>query len=160
MAEIKIGTQNPGDVKVSETRVTPQHGDPTAVAESPRENPRDAIRAARAARLKVITGPAKTVKVFAANESMRMLMRHANGTRFGSALDQGVEWPIDGFTTRRLAEGSISTEPGSGDGFAEADQTTNPREQAAANKPRPKGTPKVEPHRSEPKSNRSPPPAA
>ena len=91
------------------------------------------------AKLRVIDGPPKTIKVFAANETLRGALRHANGTRFQSKIDQGVEWPNDSFTTRRLAEGSVLTEAPSG-GAAEAkpDPTKNVREQAEANKPKKK----------------------
>jgi hypothetical protein len=146
MAEIKIGTQNPGNPKVSETRTTPQQGDYVAVAENPRdnrrdnphatssENPRKAIREARAARLKVIEGPPKTMKVYPANDTVRAIMRHANGMPFPT--NGAAEWPIDSFTHRRIAEGSVSTEEGAGGEYAEPDQSKNPREQAAANKPK------------------------
>jgi hypothetical protein len=167
MAEIKIGTQNPGDAKVSETRTTPQQGDYVAAAENPRdnsrnnphatsrENPRKAIKEARAARLKVIEGPSKTVKVYPASDTIREIMKHANGTRFPS--NGPAEWPIDGFTTRRIAEGSVSTEEGAGGAYGEVDETQNPREQAAANKPKPKKEepPKEEPPKAEGKHARS-----
>jgi hypothetical protein len=114
------------------------------------ENPRKAIREARAARLKVIEGPPKTVKVYPANDTFRAILRHASGTRFPS--NGPADWPVDGFTTRRLAEGSISTESGGGGAFAEPDPTKNAREQAAANKPKSKKSepPKAAPRQSQP----------
>lgn len=90
------------------------------------------------AKLKVIDGPPKTIKVFAANETLRGALRHANGTRFRSKLDQGVDWPNDSFTTRRLAEGSVLTEASSGGAEAKPDPTKNVREQSAASKPKKK----------------------
>jgi hypothetical protein len=157
MAEIKIGTENPGNPRVSETRTTPQQGDYVSVAENPRENPRNAIRAARAARLKVIEGPPKTVKVYPANDTFRAIMRHANGTPFPS--NGGAEWPIDAFTHRRIAEGSVSTEEGAGGEYGEADETLNPREQAAANQPK-KKEPKAEPKAEAKPAKNAPPPSA
>ena len=32
------------------------------------------------------------------------------GTRFRDTLDQGVEWPNDAFTARRIADGSVRTD--------------------------------------------------
>lgn len=106
-----------------------------APAEKP-ENPRKAIREARERRLRVIEGPPKTVKVYAANEAMRGAMRHTNGTRFRSNISDGVEWPNDTFTKRRIAEGSILTEAGGGREYTAPDETKNAREHAAANKPK------------------------
>jgi hypothetical protein len=98
-------------------------------------NPRTAIREARQRRLKLIAGDRPTtIKVYAVNETMRGVLRHSNGTRFREALDQGVEWPNDSFTARRIADGSVRTDgPGSGE-EAEVDETLNPRQQSAARK--------------------------
>ena len=101
-------------------------------------NPRDAIRERRQRRLRVITeGKDATVKVYAANETMRDSLRHPVGNkRFRDQLDQAVEWPNDSFTARRIADGSVRTDgPGSGE-MAEPDETLNAREQAEANKPK------------------------
>ena len=101
-------------------------------------NPRDAIRERRQRRLRVITeGKDATVKVYAANETMRDALRHPVGNkRFRDKLDQAVEWPNDSFTARRIADGSVRTDgPGSGE-MAEPDETLNAREQAEANKPK------------------------
>jgi hypothetical protein len=155
MAEVKIGTQNPGNVKVSETRVTPQTGEyqtapgglmrqdtqqsrfTSGASAKEGENPRKAIREARLAKLKVIDGPPKTIKVFAASERLRSSLRHATGAGFASKLDQAVEWPNDSFTHRRLKDGSISLERSAGGADdSEPDETTNAREQAAVNKPK------------------------
>jgi hypothetical protein len=155
MAEVKIGTQNPGNVKVSETRVTPQTGEyqtapgglmrqdtqqsrfTSGASAREGENPRKAIREARLAKLKVIDGPPKTIKVFAASERLRSSLRHATGAGFASKLDQAVEWPNDSFTHRRLKDGSISLERSSGGADdSEPDETTNAREQAAVSKPK------------------------
>jgi hypothetical protein len=124
------------------------------------ENPRKAIKAARLARLKVINGRQGTIKVYPANETMRAVLRHANGTRFRDKITESVEWPNDSFTTRRLAEGSVLLEPGSDSGeIREPDPTLNPRQQAAVNKPKPKEEPK--PKTAEAKKPTTPtPPAA
>jgi hypothetical protein len=113
-------------------------------------NPRTAIREARQRRLKLIAGDRPTtVKVFAVNETMRGVLRHSNGTRFREALDEGVEWPNDSFTARRIADGSVRTDgPGSGE-EAEVDETLNPRQQSAARK----AEQKVEEHKEEPSKN-------
>jgi len=121
---------------------------------SPPESPRKAIRDARAARLRVIQGPAKTVKVYAANEAMRGVLRHGNGTRFRASLDQAVEWPNDSFTARRIADGSVLTDaPGKAE-RAEPDPNQNPRQHAAAMKPKP-AEPKAETKPEEAKPSRA-----
>jgi len=107
-----------------------------APVEKEAENPRKAIREAREKRLRLIDGPPTTVKVYAANESVRATMRHASGTRFRAGLDQAVEWPNDSFTHRRINDGSVRTD---GPGSAESkpvDESLNPRQQADANKPK------------------------
>ena len=121
-------------------------------------NPRDAIREKRQRRLRLVSEgngtKAGTVKVFAANEDMRAVLRHpAHNSRFRDTLDQGVEWPNDSFTKRRIADGSVRTDgPGSGDA-AEPDQSLNARQQSAARK----GEQKVEEHKEEHSKNGSKP---
>lgn len=108
------------------------------ISQSKPVNPRDAIRERRTRRLRLIAaGKPNTIKVFAANETMREVLRHGgNGMRFRDSIDQGVEWPNDSFTARRIKEGSVRTDgPGSGE-MAEPDETLNAREQAEANKPK------------------------
>ena len=125
MVDVKTETKNGGK---NEGRTDKKHA-----------NPRDAIREARKRRLRVIESgqPPKTIKVFAANEAMRDVLRHSGGARFRDALDQGVEWPNDSFTKRRIADGSVLTEAPSGNGeSAPVDESLNPREQAAARKPK------------------------
>jgi hypothetical protein len=74
-------------------------------------NPRDAIREQRQRRLRVInSGKTPTIKVYAANETMRGALRHPSGARFRTKIDQPVEWPNDTFTSRRIKEGSVRTE--------------------------------------------------
>jgi hypothetical protein len=107
----------------------------TKIQTNPVDDPRASRREARQRRLRVVAGgrPA-TIKVWAANEDMREVLRHPRGIRFRDTLDQGVEWPNDSFTTRRIAEASVRTDgPGSGQ-QAPADETLNPREQSAARK--------------------------
>jgi hypothetical protein len=75
-----------------------------------------------------------TIKVWAANETLREVLRHPKGGRFRDTIDQPVEWPNDSFTTRRIADGSVRTDgPGSGD-QAPDDPSLNAREQSAARK--------------------------
>jgi hypothetical protein len=98
-------------------------------------NPRTAIREARQRRLRLVSaGKNETVKVYAATEMLRSVLRHpAHGTRFRQELDQPVEWPNDSFTKRRIADGSVRT-----DGPAQhrpelvQDETLNPRQHAVA----------------------------
>jgi hypothetical protein len=104
-------------------------------AKPKREDPRASLREARRRRLRVISeGKNATVKVYAANETMRRVMRHANGTPFRETLDQPVEWPNDSFTARRIAEGSVLTEGAGSSDEVEVDESLNAREQSAANK--------------------------
>lgn len=112
----------------------------------PNGNPRDAIHAARARRLQLIQSklPSPTIKVFAANEDMREFLRHPSGGRFRDTLDQGVDWPNDSFTARRIAEGAVRTD---GPGAAEpatVDESLNVREQAEALRPKSAEQPKPE----------------
>ena len=108
------------------TETKPQHGKPA--------NPRDAIRAARQRRLRLIqNGKPATIRVFAANEALQEVLRHpTNNIRFRGALAQGVEWPNDSFTQRRIKEGSVLTEaPGSSEPIAD-NESLNPRQQSLA----------------------------
>ena len=127
------------DMKTETKPQTHQH-------EEKRVNPRDAIRESRQRRLKLIAGnKPKTIKVYAANEDMRAVLRHGTGVRFRDKLDQAVEWPNDSFTARRIADGSVRTDgPGSGDQEA-PDESLNPRQQSAARS----GQQKVEQHKEE-----------
>jgi len=96
------------------------------------ENPRKAIREARQRRLRVIDGPPRTIKVFAANEDMRAVLRHPNKIRFRSGLNEGVEWPNDSFTKRRIADGSVRIDgPASEGDPAPVNESLNPRQQSA-----------------------------
>ena len=100
-------------------------------------NPRVAIREARQRRLRLIaSGKPTTVKVYAANETMRAVLSHPGGKiRFHQGIDQAVEWPNDSFTARRIADGSVRTDgPGSSEEQAEPDEALNPRQQSAARK--------------------------
>jgi hypothetical protein len=98
------------------------------------KNPRDAIREARAARLKLVQGdlPPATVKVYAADETMRAILRHPSGVGFRDSIGEAMEWPNDSFTASRIADGDIRTDgPGSGE-RAKPDDSKNVREQAEA----------------------------
>jgi hypothetical protein len=63
---------------------------------------------ARNARLKKITPKPPRVRVLPTNEDMRRFIKHPSGLRFP---EQGsVEWPLDKFTRKRIAEGDITVE--------------------------------------------------
>ncbi len=48
------------------------------------------------------------MQVWPKNDTMRKLLRHANGTAF---REEGpADWPDDSFTARRVADGDITTE--------------------------------------------------
>jgi len=96
-------------------------------------NPRAAIRERRQRRLSLVSGKPATVKVWAANEAMREVLRHPTGIRFRDNLDHPVEWPHDSFTARRIADGSVRTDGAASTGEPpEADESLNSREHAAA----------------------------
>ena len=110
----------------------------TKPVEKQAENPRKAIQERRDRRLRLIKGnQQEVVKVYAANEGLHDALRHpANGMRFSGSIDQGVTWPNDSFTKRRIADGSVRTDgPGSGE-MEEPDESLNAREQAAARAPK------------------------
>jgi len=111
------------------------------------ENPRKKIREARLARLKVVDGPPKTVKVYAGSEALRGSLRHpgigGGGIRFRETLGEAVEWPNDAFTKRRIADGSVRTDGPGPEETPEVDETKNVREQAEASKPK-KAEPEAE----------------
>lgn len=99
------------------------------------DDPRASRRAARKRRLQLIAGGrSATIKVFAANGTIREVLRHPSGRiRFRDSIEEGVEWPNDSFTQRRIADGSVRTDgPGSSDYAPEPDPSLNAREQAAA----------------------------
>jgi hypothetical protein len=103
-----------------------------------REDPRASRREARQRRLRLVSGGRPvTIKVWAANEEMREVLRHPHGIRFRDTLDEGVEWPNDSFTTRRIAEGSVRTDGAGSGNQAPEDESLNPREQSAARKSKP-----------------------
>jgi hypothetical protein len=98
-------------------------------------DPRASLREKRRRRLRLIAGdrPA-TVKVFAANETMRDVLRHPVGARFRD--DMSAEWPNDSFTARRIKDGSVRIDgPGSGEQQPD-DPSLNAREHSAARKPK------------------------
>ena len=69
-------------------------------------NPRDAIREARQRRMRLVSGgKPQPIKVYAANEDMRAVLRHpGSGIRFRDKIDQGVEWPNDRVLPRARIE--------------------------------------------------------
>ena len=96
-------------------------------------NPRAAIREKRQRRLRLVSGKPPTVKVWAANEAMREVLRHPTGVRFRDNLDHPVEWPHDSFTARRIADGSVRIDGAASAGEPPvADESLNSREHAAA----------------------------
>jgi len=101
-----------------------------------------------AVRLKIIadarTRPA-TVKVWAASEDMRRLLRHPGGARFRTDIGQAVEWPNDSFTHRRIADGSVSTEGASSGKRPADDPKLSLRERARAHAARPDARPESKP---------------
>jgi hypothetical protein len=128
-------------------------------------NPRTAIRERRQRRLRLVSeGKNATVKVWAANEAMREVLRHPSGLiRFRDKLDQPVEWPHDSFTARRIADGSVLTEaPSSSGDEAPVDESLNPREQSAARKAQSTKAEKTEPAKRESakREQQTPQPAA
>lgn len=72
--------------------------DPSASATS------KSARLARLARIRQ-TMEVPRVRVEPANDDMRRLLKHPNGMAFRSS--GSVEWPLDRFTKRRLADKSI-----------------------------------------------------
>ena len=95
-------------------------------------NPRVAIREARQRRLRLIDRGPATIKVFAASEDMRAVLRHpGSGVRFRDTLDQPVEWPNDSFTARRIKEGSVRTEASGSADMPPVDESLNARQQSA-----------------------------
>ena len=63
-------------------------------------------------RLKRIATPGM-VKVFAATEAVRRLVKHPRGVAFRDNIGEAVEWPKDAFTTKRIADGTVYMEGGS-----------------------------------------------
>ena len=51
------------------------------------------------------------VRVTAANETLRKVLKHPNGVKFPSG-GGSVDWPLDQFTRRRIAEGAVNVEQG------------------------------------------------
>jgi hypothetical protein len=64
--------------------------------------------AARNARLKKITPKQPRVRVLPANEDFRQVIKHPSGIRFPE--EGSVEWPLDKFTRKRIAEGDVTVE--------------------------------------------------
>jgi hypothetical protein len=56
------------------------------------------------------------VRVVPRNEDMRLFLKHPNGVGFPES--GSVEWPLDGFTQRRIADGDVTVEGGNGGGHA------------------------------------------
>ena len=99
-------------------------------------NPRQAQRDERDRRMKLVSAASEPIKVLAANEDMRRLLKHPAGKVAFRKLDQAVEWPNDQFTMRRLADGSIYREGETAPAASrEADEKQSLRERAAARRP-------------------------
>jgi len=47
----------------------------------------------------------KRVRVEPANDDLRAVLKHPSGIRFHAT--GSVEWPLDRFTRRRIADGSV-----------------------------------------------------
>jgi hypothetical protein len=79
------------------------------VTRRPKGQPTRARKATKA-RLEAIAnqGSIPRVRVVPASDALRRVLKHANGVKFRS---QGsIEWPLDKYTLRRLAEGSVTIE--------------------------------------------------
>jgi hypothetical protein len=63
---------------------------------------------ARNARLRKITPKQSRVRVLPANEDFRQVLKHPSGIRFPE--EGSVEWPMDKFTKKRIAEGDVTVE--------------------------------------------------
>lgn len=81
-------------------------------------------------RLKAIAAEKRRprVRVEPASDELRRVLRHPNGMGFRS--EGSVEWPMDRFTRRRLAEGSIKVVE-QAEGRNERQQQNARRERAA-----------------------------
>jgi hypothetical protein len=51
------------------------------------------------------------ITVWPANEAMRKALRHPRAGAFRDTLDQGIDWPADSFTHRRLQDGDVLDHP-------------------------------------------------
>lgn len=58
---------------------------------------------------------ANTVTVWARNETMRKLLRHPSGVSFREDINEGVAWPADTFTARRIRDGDVTDQRPTGD---------------------------------------------
>jgi hypothetical protein len=83
--------------------------------------------AARQERLRSRLQPPPAVRVEPANDDLRRVLRHPRG--LGFAETGSIEWPLDRFTKRRIADGSITVA---------ADSPRQERHQAAHSFERPK----------------------
>jgi len=98
------------------------------------ENPRKA-RLENEQRLRLVRDegkPKNTVTVYAANGSIRRVIRHPSGVKFGKSISEGVEWPNDSFTQRRLAEGSVRADGPGPEEVNEIDPSLNVHQQLEA----------------------------
>ena len=68
--------------------------------------------AARQEMLKSRSPKARVVRVEPANENLRRILKHPNGGRFQES--GSAEWPLDRFTKKRIADGSVKVVGGSG----------------------------------------------
>ena len=75
---------------------------------APMPDPNATRVAAKRARFALIKKNLATprVRVLPANDELRRVLHHPRGMRFRAS--GSVEWPNDSFTTRRLADGSIT----------------------------------------------------
>jgi len=84
----------------------------------------------RLARLKRVADAmeVKRVRVEPANDDMRRLLKHPNGMAFRA--HGSVEWPLDKFTKRRLADHSIKLADKSEEKDDAKERTERPKEDA------------------------------
>jgi hypothetical protein len=80
------------------------------VPASPSPDPRATRNAAKQARLEAIRKGKEVprVRVLPANEDIRRVLKHPRGMAFRST--GSVDWPLDKYTQRRIADGSVTVE--------------------------------------------------
>ena len=47
------------------------------------------------------------IKVWPRDEDIARVLRHPTGVRFGQDVSEGVGWPADAFTYRRIRDGDV-----------------------------------------------------
>jgi len=73
------------------------------------QRPRQQRLDARKAQMASLKPKRQTVRVTAASDELRRCLKHPKGIRFPTG-GGSVEWPLDRFTRRRIADGSVTVE--------------------------------------------------